>query len=183
MGGKRQVQSGYKPPVAILIPLTPSSSSAGKLILLSEGDFVYKRRIRETTSWDAGWFDYYVRTSETEEEKGGRGRHRPFDAKWILEKVLVPRAGGYVCSRAVRLVFPILFCPLRIHNVQFAVWFRVPPRDHSSGSLCAHQHSSNKAESAFPLFRIRRLTFDRGFQIFIHCMCIYMYISLSFRLI
>lgn len=133
MGGKRQVQSGRldKPPAA--------RSSCSFLFARGEIDSPFR-----------GWF--CLQASSEENDELGRGRFwllrsyewdrrqegkagRPFDAKWILEKVFVPRAGGYVCSRAVRLVFPILFCPLRIHNAQVAVWFHVPPRDHSSGSL------------------------------------------------
>lgn len=50
-------------------------------------------------------------TMSVREWDGKKGEGRPFDTKWILEKVFVSRAGGCVCSRAMCLVFPILFCP------------------------------------------------------------------------
>lgn len=155
MGGKRQVQFGRCKPFR-RDPLAPSSSPAGKLILLSEGDSVYKR----ASNKGSGRFDYYFRTSEME-RKGKTGR--PFDTKWILEKVFVSRAGSCVCSRAVRLVFPILFCPPSNTMRRLPFDCTSHPRDCFSGSLCAHQISSNKAESAFPLFQIRRLTSKRDF--------------------
>jgi hypothetical protein len=64
-----------------------------------------------------GRVDYYVRSSETE-RKGKAGR--PFDAKWVLEKVFVHR-GGCVCSRVVCLsFFQFSFAPSG-HNAQVAV--------------------------------------------------------------
>lgn len=160
MDVERQVQS----PVDIRTfrrgPLAFSSSPAGKLILLSEGDSVYKRGARETTL-GRGWFDYYVRSSETE-RKGKTDR--PFDAKWILEKVF-PRRGGCVCSRAVRLVFPIPSPPPDAHTMRRLPFdsdaSRSTPRVDPSGSLCTS--GSNKAESAFPPFRIQRLTSETNF--------------------
>jgi len=106
-----------------------------------------------------GWFDYYVCSSETE-RKGKTDR--PFDAKWILEKVFV-RRGGCVCSRAVRLVFPI---PSPPPGIQCASCRLIPTcpallRSYPSGSLCTS--GSNKAESAFPPFQIQRLTSKENF--------------------
>lgn len=156
MGGKRQVQFGGCKPFR-RDPLAPSSSPAGKLILLSEGDSVYKRAPNK----GSGRFDYYVRTSETER----KGK----DRKTLWHEVDT-REGLRVSCRWLRL----LTCRASRFSNSFLSPFeytirRLPfdctshPRDCFSGSLCAHQISSNKADSAFPLFQIRRLTSKRNF--------------------
>lgn len=64
-----------------------------------------------------GWFDYYVYSSETERKEK---TDRPFDTKWILEKVFV-----HVLVAAFAHVPCVSFFqflrPLRTHNAQVAV--------------------------------------------------------------
>lgn len=149
----RQVQS---PVDTNLPPLALSFSPVGKLIFLSEGDSVYKRRERETTL-GRGRFDYYVRSSETE-RKGKTDR--PFDAKWILEKVFMrPWWLRLLTCRAPR--FSNSFAPSGYTIRRLPFDSDALLRGYPSGSL--YISGSNKAESAFPPFRIQRLTCKRDF--------------------
>jgi len=102
-----------------------------------------------------GRVDYYVRSSERE-RKGKAGR--PFDAKWVLEKVFVRRAVAVFAhvSYASRFSNSLSPPPDTMRRLPFDSDASLPFATAPSG-LCVHR-VSNKAETAFPLFRIRRLT-------------------------
>lgn len=94
-------------------------------------------------------------------ETGRKGKTaRSFDAKWILEEVFM-RRGDCVCSRAVRLIFPIPSSPPdTMRRLLFDSNANRPIPRYPFEPLCAYQ-AVTKQSLPFPPFRIQYLTSKR----------------------